>query len=191
MSYSLSPQRKQMMTEVSLATSEGLRSHFWSRFPLGACNCWIFWPVLWVLSGSCVLWQGHQQHLLGRLPGTFKAARRREWLSWHPGILRHLGRERTNVFVLSAWFTGPSEPENEDKANKYVTSSVTEDGSSYSGVVLTVLMGSEQGFQPYLAQDIWEVKKTVLINTSRILLYSFQAELLSKSLSLIHECKWL
>lgn len=145
MSYSLSPQRKQMMTEVSLATSEGLRSCFWSRFPLGACNCWIFWPVLWVLSGSPGLWQGCQQHLLGCLPGTFKATRGREWSSWHPGILRHLGRERANMFVLSAWFTGPSELENEGKANKYVTCSVTEDGSSCSGVMLTVLMGQSRG----------------------------------------------
>lgn len=168
MSHSLSPQRKQMMMEVSLATSEGRGSHFWSRFPLGACGCWILWAVLWVFSGSPALWQGQKQHLLGLLPGPLKVARGREWLSWHPVILIHLGRERTNMFGLCAWFSGPSEPENEGKANKYVTRSVLEDGSSYSGVMLTGLMGSEQGYQPYLVQNIWEVKKTVLINTSRI-----------------------
>lgn len=78
MSHSLSPQRKPMMTEVSLVTSEGRVLQFWSRFPLGACSCWIFWPVLRALSGSPALWQRHQQHLLGLLPGTFKATRGRE-----------------------------------------------------------------------------------------------------------------
>lgn len=58
------------------------------------------------------------------------------------------------MFGLCAWFSGPSEPENEGKANKYVTRSVLEDGSSYSGVMLTGLMGSEQGYQPYLVQNI-------------------------------------
>lgn len=115
MSHSLSPQRKQMMTEVSLATSDRRGLHFWSRLQLGACSCWIFWPVLWVLSAPLCCSTLINSTCLASCR-TFKATRGREWLSWHPAIFRHLGRERTNVFGLSAWFTGPSEPENESKA---------------------------------------------------------------------------
>lgn len=89
--------------------------HFWSRFPLGACSCWILWPVLWVLSAPLLCATLINSTCLASCR-TFKATRGREWLSWHPGIFRHLGRERTNVFGLSASFTGPSEPENESKA---------------------------------------------------------------------------
>lgn len=53
------------------------------------------------------------------------------------------------MFGLAAGFSGPSEPENESKATKYVTSSETEDGSSHNRV-----NGLRAWLQPCLVQDI-------------------------------------
>lgn len=36
-------------------------------------------------------------------------------MSWRPETLKLVGKGRRNLFVLSAWFTGPSGPDNEEK----------------------------------------------------------------------------
>lgn len=56
------------------------------------------------------------------------------------------------MFGLAAGFSGPSEPENESKATKYVTSSETEDGSSHSSH--NRVNGLRAWLQPCLVQDI-------------------------------------
>lgn len=184
MSHSLSPQRKQMMTEVSLAPVTG-----------GGCISGPGSHLGLVAAGFCGQCSGCCQ-LPCAVPRSSTAP------AWPPaGPSRPPGK---GVTVLAPRNLQTSR-EGKDKCVWSVclvhrTFRAWEREQSHKSVpqrmaapagALFCCGRSEQGCQPYLVQGIGGVKETVLTSTSRVLFYLFQAELLSKSLSLIHEHKWL
>lgn len=77
------------------------------------------------------------------------------------------------MFGLSAWFSGPSEPENGGKQNECDLLSHRVAACLRTALaMLTVLPGlGSRAYCSHLIQEVGKLKKGILVNTSRIFIH--------------------
>lgn len=122
------------------------QQQFWSKFPHKNCHRQCSVHCYTSLFSDGVI----NYTWLPMCLGPSRPARKGE-ISLVPRNLEAVGRGRRNRSDLSNWFTGPPEPEDEGKGNKYTTCSAIENGFLPYKMALVMLI-TVPGLQAYWSQ---------------------------------------